>query len=116
MAYPNAVPAGSTSIGAYGTSDLYVGIPTLLGGGTGTFAATLSGLSVGDLLMLEPPLDYATGTSAVYTAHRVTAASVVTVTFWNPTGTGIAATQAKAWRYKWWDLTPVAEVGGQNPS
>src|SRR5262245_47542121 len=40
------------------TSSMYVAVPAMSQGGTGSFTATITGLNPGDYLFLEPPLNW----------------------------------------------------------
>lgn len=117
MALPGATPKGATYFQAYATSDVYVGVPAMLQGGSATYVASIANLALADLLILEPPSPYWSDLSVSMIGYRITAVGQVSVFFRNNAGVGVTAQTAQAWRYKWWDMTQQDRtVLGQDPT
>ena len=63
---------------------------------------TITGLAVGDLLVMHPPT--ALDDDLIYCGCRVKAADTATIFLYNPTG-GAIDDAAQTWTYEWIDFT-----------
>ena len=95
---PKNITVSTVNIGRYSS---------LAAGSTVEIATTISGVAVGDLVILEhPALSEAPAPSAdiVYTTPRVTT-DTITVLFRNYTSSAVTAGDGRTYRYFWFDLT-----------
>lgn len=76
--------------------------PSIGAATTGTVALTITGVAVGDLVILMPPSTLED--DLIPKGSPVTAADTVTLLLYNPTGAAIDGA-ARTWQYLWFDLT-----------
>lgn len=84
-----------------GVGTVTIDPPNIAANSQGTFAVTLNGVRVGDLIVLVPPQNIEAG--LVYTGCGVTADNTVTVAMQNVTAAAINGT-ARTWGYIWFRL------------
>ncbi|MFN8533853.1 MAG: hypothetical protein U0556_09920 [Dehalococcoidia bacterium] len=93
---------GGSRVRKVQTGTLTVDPAEILAGAAANTAVTLTGVAVGDIVVVEPPADLEAGLVPI--GAIVTDADEVSLRLYNPTIAAVDGAE-KAWRYLWVDLT-----------
>jgi hypothetical protein len=96
------VALGGTTLRRIAAGSLAVNPPSIAANSRAGVDVPLSGVDVGDIVVLAPPA--ALADDLLFTGASVTAADTVTLYLYNPTGSAIDDAQ-RSWAYVWFDLT-----------